>query len=39
MSSKFLDVFQEDHGAKAQAGDTERAAAVVEAEAQSGGLE
>ena len=39
LGSKFLDVFQKDHGAKAQAGDTERAELVVEAEAQSGELE
>jgi hypothetical protein len=38
IGSKFLDVFQRDHGAKAQAGDTERAERVVETEAQSGGL-
>jgi hypothetical protein len=39
LGSKFLDVFQKDHGAKAQAGDTERAEKVVETEAASGGLE
>jgi hypothetical protein len=37
--SKFLDIFQKDHGAKAQAGDLERAQAVVHAEEKSGGLE
>jgi hypothetical protein len=33
LGSKFLDVFQADHGAKAQAGDTERAVRVIETEA------
>jgi hypothetical protein len=36
--SRLLDFFQKDHGAKAQAGDVERAAAVEAAEKQSGGL-
>jgi hypothetical protein len=36
--SKFLDVFQKDHGAKAQAGDLERAQAVVELEQTPGAL-
>jgi len=39
LGTKFLDVFQADHGAKAQAGDTERAINVEEMEASSGGLE
>ena len=39
LGSKFLDVFQHDHGAKAQAGDTERALKVEATEAASGGLE
>jgi hypothetical protein len=38
IGSKFLDLFEKDHGAKAQAGDTERARHVVETEAASGGL-
>jgi hypothetical protein len=33
LGSKFLDLFQHDHGAKAQAGDTERAVRVIETEA------
>jgi hypothetical protein len=36
--SKFLDVFQSDHGAKAQAGDVERAIAVENLEDKSGNL-
>lgn len=39
IGSKILDVFQRDHGAKAQAGDLERADAVAMAEKASGGLE
>jgi hypothetical protein len=39
IGSKILDVFQHDHGAKAQAGDLERAEAIVRIEKQSGGLE
>lgn len=38
LGSKALDLFQPDHGAKAQAGDTERAERVVETEEASGGL-
>ena len=37
--SKFLDIFQKDHGAKAQAGDLERAKAVEQTELQSGAVE
>jgi hypothetical protein len=36
--SKFLNLFQKDHGPKAQAGDVERAAKVAELEKDSGGL-
>jgi hypothetical protein len=36
--SKFLDVFQKDHGAKAQAADLERAQAVTALEDNSGAL-
>jgi hypothetical protein len=36
--SKFLDVFQKDHGAKAQAGDLERAETVATLEEDSGAL-
>lgn len=36
--SRFLDLFQSDHGAKAQAGDTERAQAEVSREQDSGGI-
>ncbi len=36
--SKFLDVFQKDHGAKAQAGDLERASTAEDVELHSGGL-
>ena len=36
--SRFLDVFQKDHGAKAQAGDLERAEAVANDELQSGAV-
>jgi hypothetical protein len=39
VGSKLLDVFQHNHGAKAQAGDLERADAVVAAEETSAGLE
>ena len=38
VMSKFLDVFQKNHGVKAQAGDLERAQAVVVAENLSGGV-
>jgi hypothetical protein len=38
LMSKFLDVFQHDHGAKAQAGDVARAQAVITAEDTSGGF-
>lgn len=34
--SKFLNLFQHDHGAKAQAGDFERAEAVAKLETESG---
>lgn len=37
--SKFLDLFQRDHGAEAQAGDVARAITVAKAEEHSGGLE
>jgi len=37
--SKFLDIFQKDHGAKAQAGDVERAAAVAATELDSGAVD
>ena len=37
--SRFLNLFQSDHGAKAQAGDVERAEVVEAIEKQSGGLE
>jgi hypothetical protein len=37
--SAFLNLFQKDHGAKAQAGDVERAEAVEKLEDQSGGLQ
>ena len=37
--SKFLDLFQKDHGAKAQAGDTVRAEDVVATEQASGDLD
>lgn len=36
--SKFLDLFEKDHGAKAEAGDVERAESVIKAEDQSGNL-
>ncbi len=36
--SKFLDIFQKDHGAKAQAGDVARAQTVLSAEESSGGF-
>lgn len=39
IGSKALDLVQSDHGAKAQAGDLERADAVARAEEASGGLE
>ena len=39
IGSKILDVFQKDHGAKAQAGDVERAKAVEAIEENSPGLE
>lgn len=38
LGSKFLDLFQKDHGAKAQAGDVERAEIVVKTEETSGGF-
>lgn len=38
VMSKFLNLFQKDHGAKAQAGDVERAAAVEKIEISSPGL-
>lgn len=37
--SKILDLFQKDHGAKAQAGDVERAVVVEKLEEDSPGLE
>jgi hypothetical protein len=37
--SKFLNLFQKDHGAKAQAGDVARAEKVIEEEKQSGAIE
>jgi hypothetical protein len=36
--SKFLDLFQKDHGPCAQSGDIERAETVVQLEDQSGGI-
>lgn len=36
--SKFLDIFQSDHGAKAQAGDAVRAADVITTEVESGDI-
>jgi hypothetical protein len=39
IGSKILDVFQHDHGPKAQAGDLERAEALVQIEKKSGGFE
>ncbi len=39
IGSKILDVFQRDHGAKAEAGDVARAEAVIQIEKKSGGLE
>jgi hypothetical protein len=36
--SNFLDVFQHDHGAKAQAGDVARAQAIITTEETSGGF-
>lgn len=39
IGSKILDIFQHDHGAKAQAGDVERAKEIVRIEEESGGLE
>lgn len=38
LGCKFLNLFQKNHGAKAQAGDVERAKAVIEAEKASGSL-
>lgn len=38
IGSKILDEFEADHGAKAQAGDVERAEAVIAAEKASGGI-
>ncbi len=37
--SKFLNLFQKDHGAKAQAGDVERAEKVITEENASGGID
>jgi hypothetical protein len=37
--SKFLDRFEQDHGAKAQAGDLERAQDLANLEQQSGALD
>jgi hypothetical protein len=39
LMSKFLDLFEKDHGALAQAGDVERAQAVEQIEKDSPGLE
>lgn len=36
--TKFLNLFQSNHGAKAQAGDVERATIVITAENESGGI-
>lgn len=38
LMSKFLDVFQHDHGPKAQAGDVGRAQAIITTEDTSGGF-
>lgn len=38
LGSKALDLFQKDHGAKAQAGDVERAENVIKTEDASGGF-
>ncbi len=38
LLSRFLDFFERDHGAKAQAGDVERAENVIRLEEQSGGI-
>jgi hypothetical protein len=38
LGSKILDVFEKDHGAKAQAGDVERAVIVIALETKSPGL-
>ena len=38
LGSKALDIFQKDHGAKAQAGDVERAKAIEQIEESSPGL-
>jgi hypothetical protein len=38
VMSKFLDIFQHDHGAKAQAGDVARAQSVIAVEDASGGI-
>jgi hypothetical protein len=39
VMSKFLNLFQKNHGPKAQAGDVERAQAVLTTEQQSGNLQ
>jgi hypothetical protein len=39
IGSKILDIFQRNHGAKAQAGDVERAEVVIDIETHSPGLE
>jgi hypothetical protein len=39
LLSRFLDFFQSDHGAKAQAGDLERAQNAERLEEQSGGID
>lgn len=36
--SRFLNLFQQDHGPKAQAGDAERAEAIEQIETSSGGI-
>lgn len=37
--SAFLNIFQSDHGVKAQAGDAERAKSILATEEQSGGID
>lgn len=39
LMSRFLNLFQKDHGPHAQSGDVERAKQVIEAEKQSGGID
>lgn len=39
IMSRFLNVFQSNHGPKAQAGDVERAKSVIQMEEQSGGID